>query len=565
MRQLIVKCPIVLLLLLQSCIQTNDDIKNQLLRIEEMIVEEPDSALVSLQRIDTTLLYSEESKALFALLYTQAEDKNYVDTSDDKRIRVAVEHYAHSHDKYHKMLSYYYSARVQFNNKAYSNSITELLKAESVALDLEDNFYLGLIYRQFSDIYAQIYNSVEGLNYALRSYNHFQASGDTNYCDWALWDVGRAYYNCEEYQSSICYANQIIDLGRSRNDDLLTIEGIRLAGMSYMANGQYDKAISIYHQILSNYPTYATTDDYQYLCLSYIENGDIDSANRIIGHIDTTEDTLQWLSYAIRKKHGDNTSALEALELAYQNQDKIIRTIVNQNVTEAVSKYHEYEHIVQAKDLKFEKTTKIISILISIIVIILGSIIAHLRIKTQKRETESNMLLASNLRNILQTKETEAQTLQDCLNKHITDNAQETLELQKAINNLFEQRFATIDMLSNAYYTYQGTANEKHKIYTEVMKLVSGFGSDNKTIKELENFINTYKNNIIVDFKADFPDIKESDYLLYLYLVAGFSSRAISIFIGEKLAVVYNRKSRLRHKIDKSNIHNKSKYLAHIS
>lgn len=164
----------------------------------------------------------------------------------------------------------------------------------------------------------------------------------------------------------------------------------------------------------------------------------------------------------------------------------------------------------------------------------LSYIIISLRLKAQRKEIENNMLLASNLRNMLKVKETE------------------TNSIQEVINNLFEQRFATIDKLSSDYYEYQGTANEKQKIYTNVMKLVSGLGSDKKTIKELENFINTYKDNLMIRFREEFPDMKESDCILYLYAVAGFSSRAISIFIREKLEVVYNRKSCLKQKINRS-------------
>ena len=88
---------------------------------------------------------------------------------------------------------------------------------------------------------------------------------------------------------------------------------------------------------------------------------------------------------------------------------------------------------------------------------------------------------------------------------------------------------------------------------TNTMKKLVGMSViDKKTIKELENFINTYKDNLMIRFREEFPDMKESDYILYLYVVTGFSSRAISIFISEKLEVVYNRKSRLKQKINRS-------------
>ncbi|MBQ3259484.1 MAG: tetratricopeptide repeat protein, partial [Alistipes sp.] len=94
--------------------------------MESLMSERPDSALVVLQGIDTTQFHSAEDKALYTLLYTQAEDKNYIDALDDSKISIAVEYYKNSDDQYHNMLSYYYLARVQFNNKEYSNSITSL-------------------------------------------------------------------------------------------------------------------------------------------------------------------------------------------------------------------------------------------------------------------------------------------------------------------------------------------------------------------------------------------------------------------------------------------------------
>ena len=85
-----------------------------------------------------------------------------------------------------------------------------------------------------------------------------------------------------------------------------------------------------------------------------------------------------------------------------------------------------------------------------------------------------------------------------------------------------------------------------------------------KTLKELESFVNTYRENLKSRFRETFPEIKESDGILYLYSVAGFSARAISIFINEKLEVVYNRKSRLKQKISRSSSIEKEKFMSYM-
>lgn len=524
---------IILALSLVSCSQHSKHWET-LAQVETYIEERPDSALTILQGMDKDELSGMEEKAKYALLLSMAMDKNYIDRTDFDVLQPAIDYYEDTDDKHHKMLAYYHLARIQFNNKEYSNSITNLLYAEDEAIDLGDDFHLGLIYRQFGDIYSMIYNGTESLNYSQKSYEHFKKSGREEYSDWALWDIARAYHNCKDFDASIRTANEMIERGSLQHNETLITAGLKLIGLSYFASGQFDKSIDIYNQIIVDFPSFMTAEDYSNLGSSYIRVGNIDKARYYMDIVCSVDSTLKWLPYTVSKSTGDYKSAVEALEHEYEYQDQIIKAIVSQNVTETVSNYREYERIIQEREIQHEKTTKTIIVVVFVMIMALSYIIISLRLKAQRKEIENNMLLASNLRNMLKVKETE------------------TNSMQEVINNLFEQRFATIDKLSSDYYEYQGTANEKQKIYTNVMKLVSGLGSDKKTIKELENFINTYKDNLMIRFREEFSDMKESDCILYLYAVAGFSSRAISIFIREKLEVVYNRKSRLKQKINRS-------------
>lgn len=101
-----------------------------LMSVEQLMSDQPDSALNVIQNIDTTTLRSAADKALYALLYVQAEDKNYIDSKDVSMIQTAVNFYKDSDDEYHKMLSYYYLARIEENRREYSRAIINLLVAE---------------------------------------------------------------------------------------------------------------------------------------------------------------------------------------------------------------------------------------------------------------------------------------------------------------------------------------------------------------------------------------------------------------------------------------------------
>lgn len=432
------------------------------------------------------------------------------------------------------MLAYYYWARIQENATEYSKAIVNLLKAEEVALSIHDNLYLGYIYRSFSDIYTHTYNSVESLNYARKAYDCFLKTGNHNYIDWGLWDIAKAYHNCTDYDHSLETAREAISLAAAKQDTNLLTDGLRLSGISCIAKQDYPSARKYYSQIRNLGEGLLTADDCRNLGIAYFETGEMDSAKFYMDFLSETDSTQQWLSYQLNKHLGNYRKALYALEKELQYQSTIMYKVIRQNVTQTVSDYRRYEMAAQEKDLAHEKTTKVIILFVLITVILFITIILSLRLKARRKEIESNMLLATNLKQMLQVKDAE----------HLT--------MQHTVNQLFEQRFAIIDRLSRSYYEYQGTANEKHKIYTDVMHLVSGLGSDKKTLKELESFVNTYKDNLMQRFREAFPNMAEPDYILYLYAVAGFSSRAISIFIHEKLEVVYNRKSRLKQKINRS-------------
>ena len=70
---------IIFALCLASCSQHSKHWKT-LTKAESLMVEKSDSALIIQREMDTTQLYSTEEMALYALLYTQTENKNYIDS-----------------------------------------------------------------------------------------------------------------------------------------------------------------------------------------------------------------------------------------------------------------------------------------------------------------------------------------------------------------------------------------------------------------------------------------------------------------------------------------------------
>lgn len=71
----------------------NSESEKRLTSAEALMNQHPDSALVILQGIDRSSLSSDKVKARYALLMSQALDKNYIDTTTFDILQPAIDYY----------------------------------------------------------------------------------------------------------------------------------------------------------------------------------------------------------------------------------------------------------------------------------------------------------------------------------------------------------------------------------------------------------------------------------------------------------------------------------------
>jgi tetratricopeptide (TPR) repeat protein len=278
------------------------------------------------------------------------------------------------------------------------------------------------------------------------------------------------------------------------------------------------------------------------LGLAYAKIGEIAKAENLMRKVKNDGDK-QFLQYRIHKYNNDCNEALNALEEALELQNEVVRTISTQDISSIGVEYFRYRDALKTQQLKVSYLTVGIVCVFFCSVILLISIIIRYRHRLLKRELDENMALVAGLR------------------VKIVDNEDLLLNKQLLIEQLFSSHFEAFNRLSDAYYGCKGLSNEKLKIYNEVMSILSDVASNQNTIIKMEEFINRYKDGLMVKFNQSFPHFSRLDVNLFMYIVLGFSARAISIFLNEKIDVVYNRKSRLKQKIQKSDVLNKECFL----
>ena len=125
----------------------------QLILADSLMQSRPDSALCILQGISMDKFATQADSACYALLLTQARDKNYVVQTDDSLIRYAVAYYDKTNDVRMQAKAHYYWGCVYRDMNRQAEAIQEFLIAAPLTEKAKEKRQLGLIYNNIGFIY----------------------------------------------------------------------------------------------------------------------------------------------------------------------------------------------------------------------------------------------------------------------------------------------------------------------------------------------------------------------------------------------------------------------------
>ena len=171
-------CLILLVVAMISSCASNSNIIENLDRAAEIMNEKPDSAKIVLDGIKRSELKNRALKARFALLYSQAMDKCYIDTDNDSLISVALKYYSKHGTDHEKALAYYYHS-VVFRNRDddIEAEVNALLEAKKYTATTEDHFLNGLIYHALARLYSAQGQHEEAFELYDKGSNEFKIVG----------------------------------------------------------------------------------------------------------------------------------------------------------------------------------------------------------------------------------------------------------------------------------------------------------------------------------------------------------------------------------------------------
>ncbi len=527
----------------------HDAISKQLEQAAALMDSRPDSALAVLDSLTLSypIIRSDKDRALYGMLYTQALDKNHLDPKNDSLISFAVDYYNRKKDVSRQIVSTYYRGRVLFHKGLLSQALVNFYKAKELAENDSSFFWAGMACRGIADIYNDTYNSAEQLIYATKEYEYIKKSGKQPYLNYALHDLGTAFNNNGKTDEVLKITKNLIDSAILTNDDYLYYATLQLKAWSLIRIDKYDEARPVITEVCEN--KFATSEDSINLCLVLLNTGFEKEGAKLIEALSNYNAPLKNLAiYTLYKKTGQAAAALSEGQIIYRETNKMFETAMSQELTTSLADYFELNKKINNAELRASRLTTLLIIILSLLILSGVGYTALYIYKSQKHEIADKILFA--------------EQLQEALKQSKNENSTSF----QIIKTLLGSKYKLFEELSEIVIRYTDTKVARRKIADRVTELISSLSIEGDKIKELENQVNEFYNNLYYDFKNDLPGLKEADYLLYLFSVLGFSNTSISLLLKEdKIEAVYNRKRRLKDKIKQLDTTKRDRYMSYLS
>lgn len=523
---------IIAISLLVGCNKSAPKAVEALNRAEAVMEEHPDSAFKILSAIDTATLCSDADRALYALLHTQAQDKNYINDTVDIIITRAVDFYRNSDDSYRAMLAHYYKGRIHENANDYGEALYQLIRSYKLAEELQNHLWIGRVSRAISDIYTITFNDQEAIKFAKIAHDAMSKTSNQKYIRETLFDYIRILHNAREYDSAMALYPSLYEIG-SKEQDPMVMNSIRflyaktLIGLDKPSDAiselqKFDRSLDSEHSWIS------------YLLLAYTNNGNLTQAKQIIDSTHNIYD-IAYLGgmYSYYNQTKDYKKALRALEEQNRIGNKDIDWYMGQNLTGSLTKLIEEEDRTHKAEIKAERTIWIASIVLVISLLVVLALYVIFRYRNRQNQLVARL-----------------ESMDELTNDY--NNICEKLEdLQKKV---LQSEYKLADSFFSSIYVEGDDEKTRKKFLATLTKKLIAIGNDETTQKEIESWVDNNADGIITKFHNLPINMKDADRKVFLYSVLGFSTNTMAILIdAPDLMSVYNRRKRLRNKISKLN------------
>ena len=596
---------LLLSLLVTGCQGGKDTVSVLLTEADALMYESPDSALTILKSIGQADLQTPKHRAHYALLYSQALDKNYIDVTSDSLINIAVDYYKTQADVKTKFYAYYYLGRIYTNAKELPQAILAYTEAERLVDELGDDYAAGLLYNQMGDIYRDYYDHPKALECYQLSTEHYQKAGKPLHKLYGMLSQSAIYKSMNKDTDSFHILYNTLVEAKETNQTSVVRSCLGDLIMLCLDMDKQEEAVTFYKELIQNHSIERMTSSfYASLSLLMAKEKNVEKSQLYMNkaweraRISKDSINLYYISAQIGDLSATYQKAYSDLKQSTTLQNSRIREVLQQPVLTAQKNFLHQELEHQEYKLRMEKYVRLLGFTILLLVSII--IIAFFRKKFQKKLKEQHFLHEKKMEELqlealkreqslrsytveLETKSSlskqdierlnqeleeskkhieEARIFRDQISQEMEslkiDNRDALLRINKTLKNHFKQIENTYQVLQTKY---KHAENRDQAIKEYIQNTTAEFYGSKKADRNLEKLVNELYGDTMHKFRKEIKLPSEEHYRLVCLLLAGLSINFIATLTGETTNAIYKRRDKIRDVIKNTNIFNKDLYL----
>ena len=460
------------LLLLMSC---NDPkhITDALHHAEALMNETPDSAWSVLNTLSPDEMGQNRTRAHYALLYTQAQDKTYRDETNDSLISVAVDYYRDSDDVRRKFLSFYYKGRVHFNAEDYLNATTCYMEAEQLVNKLGDDYLAGLLYSELGRIYRLYYDYPKSLEAHQKAAECYERAGKIRHRNYMWFNQSIVCLNMNQYDESEQMLRMVLESAKENGDNTLIKSCLGSYVMLCIEEGRMSEAKALYAELdLLIDERYGSSSFMGKLAKMYAMEQNFVSANECLekgwecAENKTDSVSLYIASSDVYSLQGNEKQAYQELVKGVLMQNKDTRQALQQPVLTA-----QRDHL--SEKLEFEayklRMRKLLNLLTTLFFLLLLGVLVYVFVRIFRKHKKESQQMISHLESEKHKAEEESNAKIADLNVQLQNKKQSIEELKRTLEQRKENSDAEISALLERMEQERTIAHQMIQTQNEVL------------------------------------------------------------------------------------------------
>lgn len=560
----------------------------QMDEIEKVLSLQPSAALEQLSAMDSGTLRPEKRRARHALLLSLAQDKSYIDVTDDSLIQVAVRYYKDYGKTSDRMLAFYSLGRVQYNSGNGTEAIISFLRAKELSEAIPDLHYYGLSTRNIAELYGLSYDYDNELFYYIESSRAFDEAGERFYSAYSQLGEARAKISRGEYEIADSLLQSLDEYARKEQANYLLASVLRSRALIQMRAQQPrpEKVLSLSREAeqLGFPPKYV--DGYGVLALAFEYLNQPDSVSFYIDKAEkctaTLLDSIQLSTtkYRILDHRRQYREANSQLEKAVDLRNRLVFNRENQQIANAISAFSKQEADRQALVSRHRLELLVLSI-VTALALMFVMMMALVNRKRQLRE--KTRIIQENEKRIEEDM-AQIQEISEAL-QVVRDNQS---EMARAINELMAEKIAIVKKCADAYESINDVPKDNHRDpyhyldedpvkkktgeMRQFLRALDDFRKDESLFSLLEESVNRWRNNIMQKLRSDYSEerwgktvFSEEDFKTLMLFYAGIPDRTIAFLLSTSCAAVRTRKSRYKDRFAQNDMPQGDYYIKELA